>query len=575
MSKPVFLPKTDPPSLAQPYYTFSVPEARPFVTVAQDPQHGDFGPFTPNTLTSGLQEAINYVAGLGGGTIYIKEGTYLVNYPIFITSSNIELRGSGMFTTKIQMGPNAQTPFPFNPMIMVGYNVNQQFFQVSDITVRDLNIDPLPLGSTSTLTWIGVALVGVSRAHLENLHTSSPGIFSILIECSVGPNGANLEHVVINNIVNTGLGATLYLGDVFPGVTVSSPGNTRNVQVSNIIDYVNASSGDDRIAIFAGNNTLTQHVQLNDILVYIDTNGSGVNGVKFDPHGSGHITDVIVQNYEFFNYGPFQSGATFPIITQNTGATSSSVTSVENIIFRDCIFYGANNISVPLFQTGNGYIYTQPFCIFDGVYSLHNQATNLEGTYILSNPSPPQSGVTEYITIKNGVVERSAPFTGAADSVLMFFSSSTVNFGGFVTIDNVVTHNVASFGNPYPPIYSYQVNLNPQNIMVRNLRGTNQPLAAPTISANPPASGTVYQNTNGYPIKILLPAYATTSGTAGTVAIALGASSTPSTITTVQVPGTTSSSATELITLDVPSGWYYSFTASGVTFATATVLPIL
>ncbi|MEM3829494.1 MAG: hypothetical protein QXP36_09825 [Conexivisphaerales archaeon] len=95
----------------------------------------------------------------------------------------------------------------------------------------------------------------------------------------------------------------------------------------------------------------------------------------------------------------------------------------------------------------------------------------------------------------------------------------------------------------------------------------------PTISANPPASGTVYQNTNPYNIRIYLPAYATTSGTAGSVAIALGSSSSPSTIGTKFINGSTSSSATEIIELVVPAGWYYKFTATGVTFGTATVLP--
>ncbi|MEM3895624.1 hypothetical protein, partial [Thermofilum sp.] len=94
-----------------------------------------------------------------------------------------------------------------------------------------------------------------------------------------------------------------------------------------------------------------------------------------------------------------------------------------------------------------------------------------------------------------------------------------------------------------------------------------------SLSANPPASGTVYRNTNPYDIRIYLPAYATTSGTAGSVAIALGSSSSPSTIGTKFINGSTSSSATEIIELVVPAWWYYEFTATGVTFGTATVLP--
>jgi len=99
----------------------------------------------------------------------------------------------------------------------------------------------------------------------------------------------------------------------------------------------------------------------------------------------------------------------------------------------------------------------------------------------------------------------------------------------------------------------------------------------PSLTTNPPVSGTIYQNTNPIKIKIILPVYATTSGTAGNITVAMGnnqSGTNPPTIPTLYtkfVNGSTSSSATELITLEVPAGWYYSFTGTGVTFGTATV----
>jgi len=91
-----------------------------------------------------------------------------------------------------------------------------------------------------------------------------------------------------------------------------------------------------------------------------------------------------------------------------------------------------------------------------------------------------------------------------------------------------------------------------------------------TIPANPPVSATVYQNTNPYDIEIDLPVYATTSGTAGYVTIAKGATDTPTAISSQYVSGDTSSTSTQIIRLRVPAGWYYEFTGSGVTFGTAT-----
>ena len=92
------------------------------------------------------------------------------------------------------------------------------------------------------------------------------------------------------------------------------------------------------------------------------------------------------------------------------------------------------------------------------------------------------------------------------------------------------------------------------------------------IQANPPVSGTVYQNTNPYDILIYLPAYATTSGTAGSVAVAIGSSSTPSTTFTQFVSGSTSSSSPDTLQIKVPAGWYYEVTTTSVTLATATVV---
>lgn len=92
-----------------------------------------------------------------------------------------------------------------------------------------------------------------------------------------------------------------------------------------------------------------------------------------------------------------------------------------------------------------------------------------------------------------------------------------------------------------------------------------------TLTANPPVSGTVYQNTNPYDIDILLPVYASASGTAGTVAYGISATSTVTEMTPKFVSGSTSSSAVDIVSVRVPAGWYFEFTASGVTFGTAVV----
>ena len=94
---------------------------------------------------------------------------------------------------------------------------------------------------------------------------------------------------------------------------------------------------------------------------------------------------------------------------------------------------------------------------------------------------------------------------------------------------------------------------------------------SPSLAANPPVSGTTYQNTNPYTIEIDLPTYATTAGTAGSVTIYKGSTDSPTAIGYQYVSGDTSSASEQIITLRVPAGWYYGFTASGVTLGTASV----
>ena len=96
--------------------------------------------------------------------------------------------------------------------------------------------------------------------------------------------------------------------------------------------------------------------------------------------------------------------------------------------------------------------------------------------------------------------------------------------------------------------------------------------AVPVQSAPTIASGTIYQNTTASYQTIDIPCYASTAGTAGTVAVAYGASSTPSTIYTQYVSGSTSSTAQAVIHLRIPPHWYYEVTATGVTLGTPSMV---
>ena len=151
--------------------------------------------------------------------------------------------------------------------------------------------------------------------------------------------------------------------------------------------------------------------------------------------------------------------------------------------------------------------------------------------------------------------------------------TSTGQLNGTIFLGKIRLRNVTSGGT-----LSFAPNLNAitqtemvEAFIVEQATGTVNNVYPPSISTNPPVTATVYQNNNPYDIEIDLPVYATTSGTAGYVTVAKGATSTPATIGNQYVNGATSSTSVDIIKLRVPAGWYYSFTASGVTFGTASV----
>ena len=136
---------------------------------------------------------------------------------------------------------------------------------------------------------------------------------------------------------------------------------------------------------------------------------------------------------------------------------------------------------------------------------------------------------------------------------------------------NIIAFNIAT--STVSPTFSLTPNSILRVYQYMNKNGGRY-VPTPSLTTNPPVSGTAYQNTNPYDIRIYLPAYATTSGTAGTVAIALGSTSSPTAIGTKFISGSTSSSSTEIIELVVPAGWYYEVTLTGTTLATASVFAV-
>ena len=96
-------------------------------------------------------------------------------------------------------------------------------------------------------------------------------------------------------------------------------------------------------------------------------------------------------------------------------------------------------------------------------------------------------------------------------------------------------------------------------------------ITQPALPANPPVSGTVYQNTTGGTIKIKIPITATAVG--GSAQLALGSTATPPDWGGPEDIGV--SGEVHNVELDVPNDWYWSVTVASATIGTASVLGIL
>ncbi|MEM3845821.1 MAG: hypothetical protein QXU98_08980 [Candidatus Parvarchaeota archaeon] len=285
-----------------------------------------------------------------------------------------------------------------------------------------------------------------------------------------------------------------------------------------------------------------------------------INGPSaYPPLNINYMTNILLYNYEsYFNPTATYPGSLFVCYTNF---------SAVNSLFNGDQLHAQGIIAIDGCQinssgTEYGLMISENLLGNSGIPKISITNSLLQFPIVIGAAS------IAYLNISNCVLY-SVP---SASAMLVAQSGTTP------TIHKVSMKNNSTLqywnGNALPPIQSgITINEFDFDETIGNTTLLSKILPTPTLTANPPVSATVYQNTNAYDIRIYLPAYATTSGTAGSVAIALGSTSTPSTIGTKFINGSTSSSATEIIELVVPAGWYYEFTATGVTFGTATVFP--
>jgi hypothetical protein len=296
--------------------------------------------------------------------------------------------------------------------------------------------------------------------------------------------------------------------------------------------------------------------------LYQNTN---VNGRTF-------FTNVLFNGGGQYSFYTTQPNSVFQFIKCTINSTIYSVptTSGSQLMFTECqnpYIHSLN--SSPNLQNTNIWIANSDM-IFYGTAQI-GDFVNIWATNVRFS----QNSAANYFNIQgtnvNILIRGGYSDYNGGGSGTFYIITAQSGASGYVSIEKIMLGNTSSgttlsIGDQtIIPVNTKEITLNPNNV------GTVQYSSTPTLSANPPVSGTVYQNTNPYAIEIDLPVYASTSGTAGYVTVAKGSTDTPTAIANQYVSGDTSSTSTQIIRLRVPAGWYYEFTASGVTFGTASV----
>jgi len=346
---------------------------------------------------------------------------------------------------------------------------------------------------------------------------------------------------------------------------------------------------------YSATSSVTTHM-FKDFVIDLNIGTNTIKVLDFESETTVYNIDSIFLDHVSFH--PDSSGTKGNYLLYNSNAFFRTYTNVVDSVNSGFILYTKSYVNAPstLWISGYGYISD----IVASVRQIFISDTNWYGNLTVDNSAAtplsidihdikyqPQTTLsnTSMITINSNLVNLTLK---TIDMLTYQNLPNMIEFSGTsttpITINKVYLEDISFIYNP-PSTGTYTCNLYATSYatvdelkcnMIRalsdkiTLTGVDEILPTPTLSANPPVSATVYQNTNPYDIEIDLPVYATTAGTAGYVTIAKGATSTPTAIGNQFVSGSTSSTSTDIIKLRVPAGWYYSFTGSGVTFATAT-----
>ena len=184
--------------------TWSSLVGRPYVTVSPSttPDGSDFGGFTSGTTTSGIQEAMDYLASLNyiqdfgyAGTVRMNAGTFRISEAVtFPSSAYISLTGAGMLDTQIMttasgisgLVNDSSNDFSFRSLRDFNVFSNGEGGTGLDIQCPEENgqnlienVAVVGAWSNRPINWVGAENSRFKNVNIQNAGASPASIFNV------------------------------------------------------------------------------------------------------------------------------------------------------------------------------------------------------------------------------------------------------------------------------------------------------------------------------------------------------------------------------------------------------------
>ena len=512
--------------------------------------NANYGPDTPGTTTSGIQEAVSSIKAMGSGTVYCMPGKFIIQS----LRSIIDHEGES---------------------IMVGVYIDFPMNFICDGTitiVNDINANvslpnmPFMVDGTSYV-YVRIREVDGNRANQSAFQTTGI-IYGIDVR---GSSHVHVDGCYVHSTVET-------------GIAFEDESDQCNASYNVVLDVGTPGSNSDANGLGSDHTStrcrFTENECQSNIAAGIIHEGNvGHVDIGNSCHNCGNAGIVVLNtaSYPTLNIGSCQVIGNECYDNSGAGIAalgSSSAITVDSIVIRGNISHDNAGHGIVLGElTVASKVSSSQIC---GNESYRNDLNGIMvtgsgymGTRVENNSTYNNafSGANQ-----SGIVIDNVTYCIVAGNTAYDNQTTKTQRYGIATVDSEANATISDnlvIGNLSGPML-----LQGSGDIVDGNRGYNPQGFSANLPANPPVSGTTYQNTEPYEVDIYIPI--TYNPTASSPAQATGYISpvTPITGSAVEsnnIPAGLASEAGLIRTmkLTVPPGWYWAVAVSNATIGTA------